>query len=132
MIGFGIMDEKRICIKEYHESLYGKTYEELAEISKTITEKNGKAGFVIQTTSKFKGYRVIAVDGLKGELPDTPELRNKYKLSKSNRYPQFYAVATFDMLNCIVISHFSTTFFANNMHFNALINKIVEFIKDFK
>ena len=55
---------------------------------------------LIPTTSKFKGYRVIAVDGLKGELPNTPELRSKYKLSKTNQYPQFHAVASFDVLNC--------------------------------
>ena len=55
---------------------------------------------LIPTTSKFKGYRVIAADGLKGELPNTSELRNKYKLSKSNQYPQFHAVASFDVLNC--------------------------------
>lgn len=32
----------------------------------------------------------------------------------------------------VVIAHISIMLFANNMKLNALINKIVEFIKDFK
>ncbi len=48
----------------------------------------------------FKGYRVIAVDGIKGDLPNTKELMEKYKPSKSSGYPQFHAVASFDVLNC--------------------------------
>ena len=55
---------------------------------------------LIPTTSKFKEYRVIAVDGIKGELPNTPEIMEKYKPSKTGLYPQFHAVASFDVLNC--------------------------------
>lgn len=55
---------------------------------------------LIPTTNKFKEYRVIAVDGVKGELPNTPELMKKYNPSKTTKYPQFHAVASFDVLNC--------------------------------
>lgn len=51
----------------------------------------------------FKGYRVIAVDGIKGELPNTKELMKKYKPSENSGYPQFHAVASFDVLNCTFI-----------------------------
>ena len=55
---------------------------------------------VIPTINKFKDYRVIAVDGIKGELPNTAEFQKKYKLSKVAKYPHFHAVASFDVLNC--------------------------------
>lgn len=64
----------------------------LKETQKLIPQKN-----------KFKGYKVIAVDGIKGELPNTPELMSKYKPSKNTNYPQFHAVAAFDVLNCCFI-----------------------------
>lgn len=55
---------------------------------------------LIPTTNTFKDYRVIAVDGVKGELPNTPEFMKKYTPSKTGKYPQFHAVASFDVLNC--------------------------------
>lgn len=55
---------------------------------------------LIPTTNKFKEYRVIAVDGVKGELPNSPEFMKKYKPSLTAKYPQFHAVASFDVLNC--------------------------------
>lgn len=55
---------------------------------------------LIPTVSRFKGYRVIAVDGVKGELPNTPELMKKYAPSKTAKYPLFHAAASFDVLNC--------------------------------
>lgn len=55
---------------------------------------------LIPTVNKIKGYRLIAVDGVKGELPNTPEFMKKYKSSSTAKYPQFHAVASFDVLNC--------------------------------
>lgn len=55
---------------------------------------------LIPTANKIKGYRLIAVDGVKGELPNTPEFMKKYKPSSTAKYPQFHAVASFDVLNC--------------------------------
>lgn len=55
---------------------------------------------LIPTSADFKGFRVIAVDGVKGELPNTPEIMKKYKPSKNALYPIFHAVASFDVLNC--------------------------------
>ena len=55
---------------------------------------------LIPTTTDFKGFRVIAVDGMKGELPNTPQIMEKYKPSKKALYPIFHAVASFDVLNC--------------------------------
>jgi len=54
----------------------------------------------IPSKSKLKDYRVIAFDGTKGELPNTPELMQDYRPSKDAQYPQFHAVAMFDVLNC--------------------------------
>lgn len=55
---------------------------------------------IIPTANKYKDYRIIAVDGVKGELPNTPELREKCNISAASKYPQFHAVASFDVLNC--------------------------------
>ena len=55
---------------------------------------------MIPKKEKYKGYGVIAVDGMKGELPNTPELMKKYKASKNALYPQFHTVTSFDVLNC--------------------------------
>ena len=59
-----------------------------------------KTQAIIPSTNRYKGYRVIAVDGIKGELPNTPEIRNKFGVSKGRKYPLFHAVTSFDVLNC--------------------------------
>jgi hypothetical protein len=50
-----------------------------------------------------KGYRVLAVDGMQGELPKTPELMEKYNGTDS-LYPKFHAVAVYDVLNKMYIN----------------------------
>jgi len=55
---------------------------------------------LIPSNSKYKNYRVIAVDGMQCEMPNTSELNKKYNLSKSAKKPKFHAIATFDVLNC--------------------------------
>lgn len=59
-----------------------------------------KTQVIIPSSNRYKGYRVIAVDGIKGELPNTYEIRNKFGVSKGCQYPLFHAVASFDVLNC--------------------------------
>lgn len=53
---------------------------------------------------KYHNYRLIAVDGMKGELPRTPELVAKYRISPQSNEPIFHAVAAFDVLNEIFIA----------------------------
>jgi len=48
----------------------------------------------------YRGYRVTAYDGMKGELPKTAELMKKGCISEKNGYPQFTALAEYDVLNC--------------------------------
>lgn len=48
---------------------------------------------------KYYGYRLIAVDGMKGELPRTPELTEKYRISPQSDEPIFHTVSAFDVLN---------------------------------
>lgn len=54
---------------------------------------------LIPAKNKYKGYNIIAVDGVKGELPNTKEIKDNYKLTKGCLYPQFHAVTSFDVLN---------------------------------
>lgn len=53
---------------------------------------------------KFHGCNIIAVDGMKGELPKTPELTEKYSVSPQSDIPIFHSVAAYDVLNEIFIS----------------------------
>lgn len=60
---------------------------------------------------RFHGYYLYAVDGMKGELPKTPELCKKYCESEKCRTPIFHAVSSFDVLNEVFIRsefHFGT------------------------
>lgn len=54
---------------------------------------------MLPTPKKIAGYQVIAIDGMKGELPKTPELMKKYRASPASGYPQFHALAGYDVLN---------------------------------
>jgi hypothetical protein len=53
----------------------------------------------IPSDKMFEGYRIIAFDGMTGELPRTPELIGEYGLVGGSFYPQFHAVAAYDVLN---------------------------------
>ena len=60
---------------------------------------------------RFHGYHLYAVDGMKGELPKTPELSAKYCETEKCKTPVFHAVSTFDILNEMFIRskfHFGT------------------------
>jgi hypothetical protein len=48
---------------------------------------------------RFRGYYLYAVDGMKGELPKTPELSEKYRISPQSEQPVFHAVSVYDVLN---------------------------------
>jgi hypothetical protein len=52
----------------------------------------------IEGENLFKGYRVTAFDGMKGEMPNRKELREKYAVT--DKKLQFHAVAEYDVLNC--------------------------------
>lgn len=57
----------------------------------------------VSRNKQFHGYHLYAVDGMKGELPKTPELSAKYCESEKCRTPIFHAVSTFDILNELFI-----------------------------
>lgn len=61
-----------------------------------------RAAEVIPKEKKFYGYQLIAVDGMKGELPKTPDFTRKYGHSKQS-YPLFHAVSGYDMLNEVFV-----------------------------
>ena len=57
----------------------------------------------IERDKKFCGYRIIAFDGMKGELPRTPEFTEKYKFSSRADAPIFHAILAYDVLNKVFI-----------------------------
>jgi len=48
----------------------------------------------------YRGYRLTAYDGVKGELPKTKELLELSNGNGNGSYPQFHAMAEYDVLNC--------------------------------
>lgn len=67
-----------------------------SEAFRQLLEEENNA---IQKGKKYKGYELIAIDGMKGELPRTVELMEKYKPQDDAYYPQFHAIAMYDILN---------------------------------
>jgi hypothetical protein len=59
-----------------------------------LTEMNEQ----LPCQQSWKGWRVLAIDGTKGELACTEELMKKSG-SEGRHYPQFHAVAVYDALN---------------------------------
>ena len=57
---------------------------------------------VVPQEKKYHGYRLIAVDGMKGELPKTPELTGKYCRSGAQS-PLFHAIAAYDVMNDVYL-----------------------------
>ena len=51
-----------------------------------------------ESIKKYNNYKIIAVDGMRGELPNSGEMKKKYPGHKGN-YPQFHAVIVYDALN---------------------------------
>ena len=76
-------------------------FEELFEITAVSSPRE----------KRFRGYYLYAVDGMKGELPKTPELSEKYRISPQSEQPVFHAVSVYDVLNELFIRskfHFGT------------------------
>lgn len=57
-----------------------------------------RAAEMIPKEKNYHGYQLIAVDGIKGELPKTPDFTAKYCNSRQPS-PLFHAVSGYDMLN---------------------------------
>lgn len=64
-------------------------FEELLEITNECIGKE----------KLYKGYELLAVDGMKGELPKTKDLMKSTGQSKTGKYPLFHSLATYDVLN---------------------------------
>lgn len=58
---------------------------------------------VIPVRYRLYGYRLIAFDGTKGELPNLPSLKEKYPVNSKQGYPMFHAMAARDILNNIFL-----------------------------
>ena len=52
---------------------------------------------------KYRGFRVSAIDGTKYNLPNTPELTEKYGIQKSTNQVQALGSCLYDVLNGILL-----------------------------
>jgi hypothetical protein len=58
---------------------------------------------IMPCEKKLKDYRLIAIDGMTGELPRMPELLEIYGTPGGAKYPRFHTVAAYDVLNSIFV-----------------------------
>ena len=78
------------AISKARDKIQYTAFEELFKISaKCVPNKNN-----------YRGYRLTSYDGTKGELPKTKELMAACNTAPKNKYPQFHAIAEYDVLNC--------------------------------
>ena len=47
----------------------------------------------------YQGYELLAVDGMKGEMPNLPTLKETYPVNTRQSYPMFHAMSAYDPLN---------------------------------
>lgn len=85
--------EKMVTASAISQARDKVKYSAFEEIFKKSSEE-------IPVAHTYRGYRLTAYDGIKGELPRTPELMKLGCVSERNAYPQFHAVAEYDVLNC--------------------------------
>ena len=57
----------------------------------------------IPASKNYNNYRLIAFDGMKGEMPNLPSLRTLYPVNSKQGYPMFHALAARDILNNIFL-----------------------------
>lgn len=59
--------------------------------------------YVNAEVKKYRGFRVSAIDGTKYNLPNTPELTEKYGIQKSTNQVQALGSCLYDVLNGILL-----------------------------
>ena len=52
----------------------------------------------------YQGYELLAVDGMKGEMPNLPTLKETYPVNARQSYPMFHAMSAYDPLNEIFLA----------------------------
>ena len=52
----------------------------------------------------YQGYELLAVDGMKGEMPNLPNLKEMYPVNSRQSYPMFHAVSVYDPLNEVFLA----------------------------
>lgn len=100
--------------------LASETFREIAEIEDispaALCKARAKIDFsafraVFEASAKLMpiretdhGYQIIAVDGMMGEMPNLNALQEAYPVHKAKKYPQFHAMAAYDVLNDIFLA----------------------------
>lgn len=72
-----------------------------AEAFREVFERSAEH---IRLEESYQGYQVVAIDGMQGELPNVPTLREAYPVRGDAAYPEFHAMAASDVLNGIFLS----------------------------
>ena len=52
----------------------------------------------------YQGYELLAIDGMKGEMPNLPNLKEAYPVNSRQSYPMFHAMSAYDPLNEIFLA----------------------------
>lgn len=93
-------------IEEYTKQAYSKARQKLkpsafTSINDVILEETYK-----DTYKTFKNYRLIAVDGSTGELPNTEEMKRVYGVysEENSNYPAARVCLLYDVLNEVILN----------------------------
>lgn len=69
------------------------------DLFRTVTDEY----YDIDETKKYRGYRVLAIDGTRYNLPNTEELAEKYGIQNMSRQVQSLGSCLYDVLNGMLI-----------------------------
>ena len=47
----------------------------------------------------YNGYQLLAVDGMKGEMPNLNSLKTAYPVNDKQGYPMFHALSVYNVMN---------------------------------
>lgn len=98
------------------------------EAFKELIDVSVKSFYDCGRYETFKGYRIMAIDGTKYNLPNSNELLEKYGMQKSTNQVQALGSCLYDTLNGIVIDAAFTPYYSSERdlaekHFEQLSEK---------
>jgi hypothetical protein len=82
--------------KKIPVSIFEGLFDKATRVAETLADP--------QTSLRWKGFRVFAIDGTKKNLPDTPSLRAYFEAPAGAHFPQMITCALFNVLAKIPIN----------------------------
>ena len=58
-----------------------------------------QCALIMSMKKDFNGYQLLAVDGMKGEMPNLNSLKSTYPVNGKQGYPMFHALSVYNVMN---------------------------------